>query len=294
MANRLAANPATAHKYAGTVNERGQWTGKINVSVETLDEPYEWRKPRMVFVNSMSDMFHEVVDERFLNTMFCRMHAVDWHKYLVLTKRPERMLRYIETREPSTTNGYSIQLRDIRGGLNDIERWPIPNVWLGFSAEDQETFDERWEPMRELARAGWNTFVSLEPLLGPVALPGDAKESLGWVIVGGESGPGARPPHPDWARSIRDQCRRLNIPFFFKQWGAWAPRSQVAVTLEHVKKPHVAICVHGRTSEFSQEAMKAACPICHHRWEWLCRTGKKFAGNTLDGSQHQQWPFDSN
>ncbi|QZN99750.1 phage Gp37/Gp68 family protein [Chenggangzhangella methanolivorans] len=185
---------------------------------------------------------------------------------------------------------------------------PLPNVWLGFSAEDQERFDERWTAVKPLAKAGWLTWWSAEPLLGPVdpsaaipevhhhpdnvrspaldALVRAAATMIGpglrWVVTGGESGPGARPMHPDWARSLRDRCAAAGVPFLFKQWGEWAPstpeqaagnpRSGWRCLAGH---PHVA-----RREELYPEAGAA----------FIERVGKKAAGRTLDGVIHDAYP----
>lgn len=180
----------------------------VRVHPERLDQPLHWKKPRRVFVNSMSDLFHPVVDDDFIEDVFRVMARTPQHTYMVLTKRPEQMRAWFE--------GY------------DAVR-PLPNVWLGVSVENQKAADERI-PML-LGTPAAVRFVSCEPLLGPVKLvkwlpsydPMQHyarpvhEEKLDWVIAGGESGPGARPMHPDWARGLRDACVAAQVPFFFKQ-----------------------------------------------------------------------------
>ena len=157
---------------------------------ETLDDPLRWRKPRLVFVNSMSDLFHDAVPDAFVEAVFRTMNAASRHTFQVLTKRPERA-----------------------AALGRRLRWTA-NVWLGTSVET-EPYLRRLEPLRRTPAAV--KFLSLEPLLGP--LPSLDLDGVDWVIAGGESGPGARPLDPDWARAIRDKCARSGVPFFFKQWG---------------------------------------------------------------------------
>lgn len=155
-----------------------------------LEEPLRWREPRLVFVNSMSDLFHESVEPGFIQAVFEVMNRCERHTFQVLTKRPKTAL-------------------DLDAHLD----W-TPNIWLGTSIES-----ERWlERLDVLRRTGAHTkFLSLEPLLGPLA---DLDlDRVDWVIAGGESGPGARPMDPDWVRRIRDSCVRQRVPFFFKQWG---------------------------------------------------------------------------
>ena len=155
-----------------------------------LGEPLRWRRPRLVFVNSMSDLFHKRVPAMFIETVFDVMNRASQHTFQVLTKRPGRVVQ-----------------------LGRRLRW-TPNIWLGTSIES-----ERW--LGRLARLrdtdAHTKFLSLEPLLGP--LLGIPLQEIDWVIVGGESGPGARPMDIDWVRDIRDNCLQNGVPFFFKQWG---------------------------------------------------------------------------
>ena len=156
----------------------------------TLGEPLRWRKPRVVFVNSMSDLFHREVPTAFIERVFAVMNRASRHTFQVLTKRPRRAVT-----------------------LSRHLDW-TPNIWLGTSIESEETLFRL--PM--LRETGARTkFLSLEPLLGP--LPGLRLGGVDWVIAGGESGPGARPMEAAWVRDIRDRCRREGVPFFFKQWG---------------------------------------------------------------------------
>lgn len=155
-----------------------------------IETPLRWRKPRLVFVNSMSDLFHDLVDPGFIEAVFEVMNRCPQHSFQVLTKRPERTL-------------------ELDSDLN----W-TPNIWLGVSIESG-----RWLRRLEALRltSARTRFLSLEPLLGP--LPNLDLSGVDWVITGGESGPGARPMDPDWVREIRDNCVSRDVPFFFKQWG---------------------------------------------------------------------------
>ena len=163
---------------------------EVALHPQELDRPKTWRKPRLVFVNSMSDLFHGRVPVAFLERVFEVMADTPRHTYQVLTKRPERAA-FLADRLP----------------------WP-PNVWLGASVESN---DYLWRAEQLRAIPARIRFLSLEPLLAPV--PDLDLAGLDWVIVGGESGPGARPLEPDWARAVRDRCGEANVPFFFKQWG---------------------------------------------------------------------------
>lgn len=155
-----------------------------------LEVPLRWKKPQMVFVNSMSDLFHERVPQEFILRVFEVMNRADWHVFQILTKRPKRLLQ-----------------------LDPRLEW-APNIWMGVTVEEQD-YSYRLDNLRQTG--AFTKFISLEPLLGPMhALNLDGTD---WVIVGGESGPGARPMAPAWVRDILARCQRRGLPFFFKQWG---------------------------------------------------------------------------
>ncbi len=172
----------------------------LTLRPERLQQPLRWRRPRMIFVNSMSDLFHKDVPFGFVDKVFETMEAAHWHVFQVLTKRSSRMLKYLRTRY----------------GNADAPA----NIWMGVSIEDGTKLSR----LRHLVQVRVPIrFLSIEPLIGPVGkLPLDG---VGWVIVGGESGPGARPMDADWVRDIREQCLAHKVPFFFKQWGGLRPKS---------------------------------------------------------------------
>jgi protein gp37 len=172
----------------------------LTLHPERLDQPLHMRKPRMVFVNSMSDLFHKDIPEDFIGSVFDAMERAHWHTFQVLTKRSSLMRDFLRRRY-----GNSCGPR---------------HIWCGTSIEDGARVS-RIEHLRE-APAGIR-FLSIEPLIGDVGLLD--LTGIDWVIVGGESGPRARPMHPDWVRSIRDQCQQRGVAFFFKQWGGFRPTS---------------------------------------------------------------------
>lgn len=238
--------------YEGLAHD-GKWTGKVRCLPELLSLPLHWRRPRRIFVNSMSDLFHPYVPNEFIAAVCGIMAACPQHMFQVLTKRPKRMREWFEwvaadhdriwrsLCEQSFDCPSSWEGED---GLPLVEDWPLPNVWLGVSIEDQATADERIPEL--LVTPVAVRFVSAEPLLGPIDLgklrtgwrePGhdtlrevyplaglmaipDCDWDVGkidWVSIGSESGTHARPIHPDWARSIRDQCVAAGVPCFLKQ-----------------------------------------------------------------------------
>lgn len=195
-----------------------RWTGKIVEVYEKLAEPLHWKKPQRIFVNSTSDLFHEGVPDAYLDKIFAIMVLCHWHTFLILTKRADRMRRYLTSPEtPGLING---QLMIMDETPTARQRWPLPNVWAGISAEDQERFDERWRELSMTLAA--KRFISYEPALGPVdfgsALFGDVRADQ--IIIGGESGPGARDFHAEWAACALAQCHVRGAAAFMKQMGA--------------------------------------------------------------------------
>jgi protein gp37 len=193
MAARLQAMGMA--KYAGTTRKSGKrhvWTGRVNIDKTALAAPLGWRKPQRIFVNSMSDLFQDKAAETFIQQVWNVMERAHWHSFQVLTKRPERMLKILSKPE-----------------------FPVlRNVWLGTSVESEDYLDRI--NMLRLVPAQVR-FVSFEPLLGPITRP-DLSD-IHWAIVGGESGPRARPMEAWWVEELRDACQRQGVAFFFKQWG---------------------------------------------------------------------------
>lgn len=225
-------SPGCAHCYAEALSLRfgtskKPWTPEnaaenVVLHPERLDAPLHWRKPRRVFVNSMSDLFHELVPDSFIVDVFRVMAQAEQHTFQVLTKRPERMRDMLNDQ---------IIMCDLSCVILPGPRWatwPLPNVWLGVSVENQHWADERIPLLLQTPAAV--RFISAEPLLGPVnlkqagAIRMDTWHAdhgqLDWVIVGGESGPKHRPFDAHWARDIRDQCASAGVPLFVKQLGA--------------------------------------------------------------------------
>lgn len=264
---------------------------------ERLDQPLKIKKPQKIFVNSMSDLFHEDVPDEFIDQVFAVMADSGKHTFQILTKRPRRMMEYMSPDNYRYSARKVFDLTNGPGGKFDCDiYWPLDNVWLGISVEDQKTADERIPLLLQTpAAVRW---ISAEPLLGPIDLtdivipdPRHAAEdhidalfcdvdpeddefggvTVNWVVVGGESGPKARPMHPAWVRSIRDQCQSAAVPFFFKQWGEWAS-----------------------AAELHRSGVVAGHQL--HSFPWgLCnpemvKIGKTYAGQFLDGCEWQEFP----
>jgi len=304
-----------AKRLAGRVGYPADDPFKVTLHPERVDEPQYWRKPRTVFVCSMGDLFHEDVPFGFLSLLFGRMHSLRRHTFLVLTKRPQRMAEFIQWYREEWLGPFA-------------SAWPreYQHVWLGVTAENQAAADERIPLLLQTPAA--RRFVSCEPLLGPVELDNictarsarsseymnalsleewteaEAREECGesfmppldWVIAGGETGPGARPMHPDWVRGLRDQCKAAAVPFFFKAWGDWvvpedgARACRVCGCTEHmpcegllgepclwVEKDLCSACV-------GKPIPKGDRPVKH------LRVGKARAGRRLDGREWNEVP----
>lgn len=265
--------------YEGLVHGRTKgWNGKVRLVDTALAWPLNKRTPRRIFVNSMSDLFHESVPDDFIAAVFGIMAESPQHTFQILTKRPERMRAWFARAGVAPRAWLHEAVKGVMGYDNpkrpavNEERWPLPNVWLGVSVEDQAAAVERIPSL--LLTPAAVRWISAEPLLGPVGLwpewlhttASTGRVGLNWIVAGGESGRGARPMSPDWARSLRDQCAGANVPFLFKQWGEWLPM------LGQVQGVSVGEKVTTGDG-------------------WVMgRAGKKAAGRLLDGELHDGYP----
>ena len=220
--NCYAARTALRRPAAGLAVMRDtgpRWTGKVHLVESRLDAPLHWRAPKRIFVNSMSDLFHEELTDETINRVFAVMALCPRHTFQVLTKRPERMLRYCGKSGHRYFMDYlGVMCHQV--GILPPDRkisWPLPNVWLGVSVENFATWDARVHILKDTPAA--KRFVSYEPALedlGCVHIDG-----IDWLIIGGESGPGARPFDIQWARNTIEQCRSVRVACFVKQLGAF-------------------------------------------------------------------------
>ena len=306
------------------------WNGQVRLHEPALLQPHKWKRPRRIFWNAHGDLFHPAVPDEWIDRVFAVCALTPQHTHMILTKRSARMRSYLlndSTARSDERGAALIALWDHLGTPNYdriMEGFgkPPPNVWLGVSVEDQARADERIPDL--LATPAAVRCLSCEPLLGPVdlrkivlrrdgQLPTDLSSRLGdycqpltgnftdsprirWVIVGGESGPGARPMHPDWARSIRDQCAAAGVPFHFKQWGEWGPsatqlyaHSESAGTLKTMRiSASTDRSMNGQTVHHAYPASVAADGMINGWTMW--RTGKARAGRLLDGIEHNGLP----
>lgn len=318
----------TGQPYEGLIASGGQWNGNITLAHHLLGEPLKWKSPKKIFVNSMSDLFHENVPFEFIASVFAIMGVTTRHTYQILTKRPQRMREFFDwalMRQDSLGEWEKLEPTDFNADSRIFDHWPedvewrgydncgplfpYTNVWLGVSVEDQKTANERipWL-LKTPAAVRW---ISAEPLLGAIDLnaityekdqhsecildalfcedhPDDCgpigTATLDWVVVGGESGPGARPTHPDWVRSLRDQCVSAGTAFFFKQWGEWAdvdngPKDDSA----YDGKPECWAHIEGGHHT-------GGMGVDFFNMHPMYRVGKKKAGRLLDGAEWSQFP----
>jgi len=281
------------------------WTGKVELIDDVLSAPLHWKKPRSIFVNSMSDIFHEKVNPEWIDRIFCTMAVCPQHTFQILTKRPAQMRDWFSTgfRGNATSMYIEKALVSVFPKLSPmgIPAWPLPNVWLGVSVEDQKTADERIPLLLQTpAAVRW---VSYEPALGPVdlravhyenvteidsltgdhgvyrPLAGKSERKISWVVCGGESGPGARAMNPEWARSARDQCQAAGVPFFFKQWGEWLNSSQLRPAFTDAELDRTTFRTVWRDGGPDPSSGKL-----------YSRVGKKRAGRMLDGQEWNEYP----
>lgn len=256
--------------------------GDVRCLYQRLDAPLRRNKPARIGVNFLSDTFHSGVPDDFIDRMFAVMSLCSKHTFVLLTKRPERMRAYLSTpgRNEKIVTGSARVLQARSSGTVFVkcrQILPMPNVWLGTTVWNQDSADNNIPPL--LATPAALRWVSYEPALGPVdfeCFPStgcptgwlDDVPGIDWVVCGGESGPGARPMHPDWARSVRDQCKAAGVPFWFKQWGEWAPN-----------------CLCGKAKPCKGTPRPATGPKgC------MFRCGTKAAGNRLYGEVIEQLP----
>ena len=351
QAARLLDRPGS--HYEGTtksVNGNAVWTGKLALAPDNiLFQPLRWKRPRRIFVNSMGDLFHPDTPIGWIDKVLAIMALCPQHTFQVLTKRPEIMQAYFSAQlaEQSRRRIARVIIDLVLDkkipaavvsdenwpveSIGDIDmpddillkQWPLPNVWLGVSIEDQATADERIPHLLNTPAA--IRFLSCEPLLGPVDLKPRAKKDLclhcgqgpdarhedhpyrtdgiDWVIVGGESGPSARPMHPAWIRQLRDQCQIADVSFFFKQWGEWLPIFEQGCE----NGPYIEDCpeqsrfkhVVWDTDKNTWETMNG-CWDDHEQWivadtysepeQDMMRVGKRKAGRTFEGVTWDQIP----
>ncbi len=286
---RLKAHPSraglTAPSKAGPV-----WTGEVRFNEQWLTQPLRWKRPRSIFVAAHGDLFHEDVPARWIDKVFAVMALAPQHTFQILTKRAKRMRQYLapfDSRRADALGSFVLEL-GYRGPLEALQ-WPLPNVWLGVSAEDQRRYDERKDDLRETPAAV--RFFSFEPLLGPIV--GDWFGD--WAISGGENGP--RPTLRAWTRSIRDQCAAAGVAYFHKQNGEWIDAdehfdelSKLAIFRGPDGKPFKPV----RPLNYHDAAIVAGivgAPFEHHSdGSTLIRVGRKRAGRLLDGRTHDAMP----
>lgn len=318
MARRLKGMGSAKYQRDGDPATSGPGFG-ITEHATSLTAPLGWRKPRRIFVNSMSDLFHAGVSDEFIARVWAVMAATPQHTYQILTKRHGRMRSLLSSEAFDLAVAAKWEKLGARAGALDEDHtppYPLRNVWLGVSVEDQKRADLRIPALLDTPSAV--RFLSCEPLLGPVDLLGqpdhgcdeagpaithdgytirtdygtgtehdcDHQVGIDWVIVGGESGPGARPMHPGWARQLRDQCTAAGVPFFFKQHGQWGPVDN------HRQWFHGArwIDTAGQFVEVDEPHDLDAHQAAGLQLMQSSREGKKATGRELDGRTWDEFP----
>jgi protein gp37 len=330
------------------------WNGKVRFNEQWLLQPMLWTRGRNIFVAAHGDLFHPEVADSVLDQVFAVMAASPQHTFQVLTKRSARARAYLmapdvvariiaalealaeiigpgkSSRDPKGGAGWNAWAAAENLKLGNVQSswplWPLKNVWLGVSAEDQRRADERVPDL--LATPAAVRFVSAEPLLGPIDFTNLGREAaplnddvrqdalrgylydedphdgsahgvtpgygrLDWIIVGGESGPNARPMHPAWARSIRDQCAAAGVAYLFKQWGAWGPEHPAWPRAQATVMADDGTLYQPEDLAYPDGARRGEAIRANHdraRLTSIYRVGKKAAGRLLDGVEHNGMP----
>lgn len=283
MAYRLAHIPATKSVYGPVVKKttggKLNWTGVIMENAKQWEKPLKTKKPTRFFVNSMSDLFHDNISFEQIDTVYAIMRDCPQHTFQILTKRPQRMLEWYKWKAA--------------GNTYKADEWPLQNVWIGISTENQKTYLQRIEDFLKCPAAV--RFLSCEPLLGDIDLGliirmRDCQfkhigNLLHWIIIGGESGHGARPMHPDWVRTIINQAKEYDIPVYFKQWGAFQEGSS--------SYTNDIVCLNN--GAYAQSASDLT-ETYGSSWEKLAatrmsRVGKHNSGKSIDGKEYLAFPI---
>jgi protein gp37 len=330
--------------YAGLAFAEGEpghtgyeWTEEVRLLEHNLEKIIHMRQPRMIFLNSMGDLFHKSVPDQFLDRVFAAIALCPQHTFQMLTKRPDRMLKYSSSPIGGTTRRDWVMVAAARmlnrSNMSGFPDWPLQNLWLGVTAENQEQADKRIPLLLQTPAAV--RFVSVEPMLSSVDLTelnmlreaapllrynaltgvahfsfgdgGDAEfqentdgESLSrgkldWVICGGETGQNARPMHPDWVRSLRDQCEGAGVPFYFKSWGEWVSAYMDIEGYLQMQNEDTFLDHNGSNDyKFNDTKMhiweKGLTPLEMPYCNASIRVGKKRAGRLLDGWTWDEYP----
>jgi len=297
MANRLSGMPHTKENYSKVITD-GKWNGKTALCFNQLDKPLKWKKPRAIAVCLEGDLFHESVTNSQINTVFSIMSDCDQHIYILLTKRPDRIVQFYDWKKRN----------------HSISWQPKNNIWFGVTVENQEQANKRIPILLSIPAA--KRFVSIEPMLGKVNLNNIAKynsngicicyyqvlepikncgdsnrPALDWVICGGESGSKARPMHPDWVRSLRNQCTAAEVPFFFKQWGEYKEGSEFSKTCFNA----IVFNDGSYVQDYSTDLDVKLKSMTREKWNTMhpavmARVGRKNAGCELDGNTYHEFP----
>lgn len=298
------------------------WNGQVRFNEGMLLDPLRWKRPRMIFVCAHGDLFAENVPDEWIDQIFAVMALAPHHTFQVLTKRPERMRDYLTRNAGNGRQDIRNQLawdvtakvmnlwhpdwksEGIDGshrskGIAAFAAWPLPNVWLGVSVEDQKRADERIPLLLETP--GAIRWISAEPLLGPLDIRrhiefahldselGLSSPGIDWVVAGGESGRGARPMHPDWARSLRDQCADAEVSFLFKQWGEYLPAIDRDRDDPDWRRDYGGAYGNDQP-DMAWLNVDGGSGFHGARFHVMQRVGKRVAGRLLDGVEHNSFP----
>lgn len=278
-ARRLAAPGQAYHGLAEMRNGKAYWTGKVDLVDDKLLDPLGWTRPRKVFVNAMSDLFHEQLTAGQIDQVVAVMASAPIHTFQVLTKRPKQMALYLA--EPDTPERIQAAMNQIAGHRHTL-KWPLPNVWWGASMGHQAavmSFMPHLLACRKHAAVLW---ISAEPLTERITFEHTLRD-IDWLVVGGESGKDARPMHPAWPKALQRDAGIMGVAFHFKQWGEWLPITYL--------EPNTQTTMLNISCSGKKERIVHSGANDHHDDINMVRVGKLAAGRLLEGKTWDQWPI---
>lgn len=305
-ATRLSGPGQPYDGLAKMKNGKAVWTGKVQLVEDLVLQPLRWKRPRKIFVNAMSDLFHDGLSRDQIDQVIAVMALAHWHTFQVLTKRPERMAEHFsegdardnlagwidmtleQCKEAGLVNVHHRRTDDLIATAPDVQEpfgWPLPNVWWGVSMGHQKAVDEFMPHVLECRPHAAVLWISAEPLIERIQFPPGSLRLIDWIVAGGESTKNARPMHPAWPKAVQREAELAGVPFHFKQWGEWLPVTYLEPNRQ-MPMLNISCGTKGK-----KERIVSSGANDHKDDINMVRVGKKAAGRLLDGRAWDQWPI---